>query len=175
MVAAKFPLNQMETFSNIEENSPVRADENPFIRKIPFGENIPANFGLRATAILIDYILTLLVFAFFLVLTSICRSLVPSIANLISIVGYIATISFIVWNRIFLCVKEGQSIGQKLVGIKIINQDGSAPGYRTILLRHLVGYPLSFFCAGLGFLWMIIDPKQRGWHDKLSNTLVVKR
>jgi uncharacterized RDD family membrane protein YckC len=165
----------METFSNIEETSAIRGSESPFIRKIPFGENIPASFGLRATAILIDYILTLVVFGLFLLLTSIFRNLLPSIANLFSIIGYLATIGFIVWNRIFLCVKEGQSLGQKLVGIKIINKDGSAPGYRTIALRHLVGYPLSFFCAGLGFLWMIIDPKQRGWHDKLAGTLIVKR
>lgn len=164
----------METFSNIEETLPARGGENPFIRKIPFGENIPASFGLRASAILIDYILTLLIFGLFILLTLIFRSLLPSMINVISIIGNLATVAFILWNRIFLCVKEGQSIGQKLVGIKIINKDGSAPGYRTIALRHLVGYPLSLFCAGLGFLWMIIDPKQRGWHDKLAGTVVVK-
>ncbi len=135
---------------------------------------MPASFGLRATAILLDYILTLLVFVLFIFLTLIFRNLLPKIANLISIVGYVATVGFILWNRIFLCVKEGQSIGQRLVGIKIILNDGSAPGYRTIALRHLIGYPLSLFCAGLGFLWMIIEPKQRGWHDKLAGTLVIK-
>lgn len=164
----------METFSNIEETSPATGSGNPFIRKIPFGENIPASIGLRASAILIDYILTLLVFGLFILLTLIFRSLFPALINVISMIGNLATVAFILWNRIFLCVKEGQSIGQKLVGIKIINTDGSAPGYRTIALRHLVGYPLSLFCAGLGFLWMIIDPKQRGWHDKLAGTIIVK-
>ncbi len=165
----------METFSNIEETSSPSGSENPFIRKIPFGENIPASFGLRATAILIDYILTLLVFALFVLLTAIFRNLLPSMANLISMVGFIVTVVFILWNRIFLCVKEGQSLGQKMVGIKIIHNDGSAPGYRTIALRHLIGYPLSLICVGLGFLWMIIDSKQRGWHDNLAGTLIVKK
>lgn len=160
-------------FDTVATVSPSKS-ENQFIRKIPVNSNVPASLGLRASAFLIDYILTLLIFAAGISLSGIFKNGFPGVANVIEITGYLATGAFIVWNWGILCVREGQRIGQRLVGIKIIRADGAALGYRRIILRHLIGYPLSLIFLGLGFLWVALDPKQRGWHDRLAGTLVVK-
>ena len=30
-------------------------------------------------------------------------------------------------------------------------------------------------CAGLGYFWIVIDPRGQGWHDKIVRTLVVRQ
>jgi uncharacterized RDD family membrane protein YckC len=164
----------METSSDTIFTVPQAVTENPFVQKIPARVISPASLGARASAFLVDYILTLLVLGVALSLETISKGVFPTLATWIVNLGYVATLAFVGWNWGYLCVRDGQRIGQRLVGIQIIRADGAALGYRTIVLRHLLGYPLSLVGAGLGFLWMIVDPQQRGWHDKLAGTLIVK-
>ena len=164
----------METPSNTAFTVPQPRSESPFVNKIPVKVSLPASLRLRASAFLMDYILTLLILGVAISLGMICKGAFPTIANLLVNLGYLAALGFMFWNWGYRCVQEGQSIGQRLVGIKIVRTDGLSLGYRTIALRHLIGYPVSLLCGGLGFLWMVIDPKQRGWHDKLAGTLIVK-
>ena len=47
---------------------------------------------------------------------------------------------------------------------------------RTALLRaaaRLFGYLVCVLSLGLGFLWVLVDSRRQGWHDKLANTVVV--
>jgi len=41
-----------------------------------------------------------------------------------------------------------------------------------LVVRYL-GYLLSTLTLGLGFLWMVVDRRKQGLHDKLAGTLVV--
>ncbi len=164
----------MKTSSETIFTVPPKVSENPFVQKIPTRTEAPASLGLRAAAFLVDYILTLLILGVAISLAMIFKNAFPSVASWIINLGYVAMLGFVVWNWGYLNVRDGQRIGQRLVGVKITCADGSVLGYRTIVLRHLLGYPLSLLCVGLGFLWIILDPKQRGWHDKLAGTLVVK-
>jgi uncharacterized RDD family membrane protein YckC len=66
---------------------------------------------------------------------------------------------------------------------------GQTPGMRTwrIRVQLVQGGPLSIAVAalrfaaavlsaapaGIGFLWMLVDPECRTWHDRLSGTRVV--
>jgi uncharacterized RDD family membrane protein YckC len=36
------------------------------------------------------------------------------------------------------------------------------------------GYFVSTIPFGLGLIWVGIDPRKQGWHDKLANTVVVR-
>ena len=44
--------------------------------------------------------------------------------------------------------------------------------FGQLLLRYL-GYILSAIPFGLGFLWILFDNKNQGWHDKLSGTAII--
>jgi uncharacterized RDD family membrane protein YckC len=37
-----------------------------------------------------------------------------------------------------------------------------------------VGYYVSGFFMGLGYIWALFDEEKRTWHDMLAKTLVVK-
>ncbi len=135
-----------------------------------------ANLGLRCGAFLIDYILTLLVMAVPLVMAVYIkrRWFVQTTANVVVVIGYLAAVAMIFFNLIYFYLQNGQSLGKTFIGLRVERLDGKPLDYKTVILRHLIGYPLSVLCLGLGILWMIWDSKQQGWHDKLAKTIVVK-
>ena len=148
---------------------------------IPVGSNIKrqvalASIGLRCGAFLLDYILTLLSLALTVLLAYYIkrRWLAPELANLILLVGYVATAAVIFLNFVYYAERNGQTFGKRFIGIRVICSDGRSLDFRALALRHFVGYPLSLLCGGLGIIWALWDAKQQGWHDKLGNTLVIK-
>ncbi|HII06221.1 MAG TPA: RDD family protein [Methanotrichaceae archaeon] len=69
---------------------------------------------------------------------------------------------------------KGQTPGMKLVSIKLIRANGVSPvGYGKGLLRW-IGMEISGFVLFLGYIWILIDKKNQGWHDKIAGTYVVK-
>ncbi len=66
----------------------------------------------------------------------------------------------------------GQTLGKKLLGIRVISIDGSPLNWRKGLLRTL-GCGISDISFLLGYLWAIWDPDKQAWHDKIAGTTVV--
>jgi uncharacterized RDD family membrane protein YckC len=83
------------------------------------------------------------------------------------------TFLLFVLNFVVLAGLNGQSAGMRILGIRIVRVDGRPFTIKDAALRHLAGYPLSMAVFFLGFLWMLWDPRQQGWHDKLASTIVV--
>lgn len=144
-----------------------------FVRKLPTSAPL-ASIGLRGGAFLLDYILLLLVPAVTLSLALIFKRALPSVSYFVLFLGYLAALALVLFNWVYLCVRDGQSLGQRLIGIRVVREDGAPLTYKTAVVRHIVGYPLAILVAGLGILWMLFDARQQGWHDKLARTLVVK-
>lgn len=86
----------------------------------------------------------------------------------------------------------GQTLGKRALKIKVITLEGGAPDFQRSLRRNLFGYCwwlgnlFSFFSGVgqligffltcmvfLGFNFALFEPKRRGWHDKLADTVVV--
>jgi uncharacterized RDD family membrane protein YckC len=135
-----------------------------------------ASLGLRTGAFLIDYILTMLILAIPLVLAVYLkrRLLAITAANIVVTLGYLITAGAILYNLVYSYAKTGQSLGKSFIGLRVVRLDGKPMDYKTALTRHLVGYPVSALCFGLGMLWMFWDGKQQGWHDKMAKTIVIK-
>jgi uncharacterized RDD family membrane protein YckC len=75
---------------------------------------------------------------------------------------------------VFFWTGTGQTPGKMAMGIRVVSaQTGDVIGMGEALLRY-VGYIISGLALGLGFLWIIWDPKHEGWHDKIASTRVVK-
>lgn len=64
--------------------------------------------------------------------------------------------------------------GKMMVSAKIVDaKTGEPPSTGQCVLRYL-GYYLSMLPLFLGIIWVGIDKRKQGWHDKLAGTLVVK-
>lgn len=76
---------------------------------------------------------------------------------------------------VFLISTWGQTIGKKLVGIKVVNQQTQKPpNLVKAVIRETLGKFLSGICLGLGFFWMWKNQQKQTWHDLLANTIVIK-
>lgn len=115
-------------------------------------------------------LIAMMVFTFIITAVS-HRSVVGSNRNLVIVAGL--TILLFVLNFVILAGTNGQSAGMRILGIYIVRVDGKPFNRKNALIRHLVGYPLSMAAFFLGFLWVLWDPRQQGWHDKLARTIVV--
>ncbi|HXF36498.1 MAG TPA: RDD family protein, partial [Actinomycetota bacterium] len=81
-------------------------------------------------------------------------------------------VAYAVWAlRLFA---RGMTPGKRLLGIRVVREDGRPAGFGTMLLREWVGKAISGFLLGLGYLWILLDRDNQGWHDKLVRTYVVR-
>jgi len=67
---------------------------------------------------------------------------------------------------------SGQTLGMRLLGIRLISRRGTAPGPGRGLLR-LLALAASVLPAGLGWLWALFDREHRALHDHLAGTYVI--
>jgi uncharacterized RDD family membrane protein YckC len=74
--------------------------------------------------------------------------------------------------QIYLGGVLGQTLGKRLLGLRVISSRGQAPGPLVACVRFLA-MVLSLALAGLGFLWCIFDRERRALHDHLSGTYVI--
>ncbi len=51
---------------------------------------------------------------------------------------------------------------------------GGRPTTKQFVIRYLA-YGLSTLPCFLGYLWIVFDRRKQGWHDKLADTVVVRR
>jgi uncharacterized RDD family membrane protein YckC len=72
---------------------------------------------------------------------------------------------------VVLTAIRGQTLGKMALGIRVVAADGEPCGFGRALLRELIGKFVSNVCL-LGFLWMLWDPQQQTWHDKIGGTVV---
>jgi uncharacterized RDD family membrane protein YckC len=87
------------------------------------------------------------------------RTVVAGLAAFVVAVGY--------W--LFAWMVTGETLGHALMGVRVVHQDGERLNFWQAL-RRLLGYFLSALPLGLGFLWVLIDNRRDGWHDKIAGS-----
>lgn len=160
--------------ARVEKTVPVKRPRTEQIIVAFDAERLKAPFLLRCGAVLIDYILLICVPVIGLLVG---RSFNYDGAKLlnseISNVGWLIMILFAVTNFVLFPLLTGKSLGKMLTGLRIVKADGNPPALVSLLIRHLIGYPLTILTAGLGFLLAVLSPKGRALHDFLAGTVVV--
>lgn len=64
--------------------------------------------------------------------------------------------------------------GKMLISARIVDaRTGAKPGLGQAIARY-IGYFISTLPFCLGFLWVGLDPRKQGWHDKIAGTVVVR-
>ncbi len=77
---------------------------------------------------------------------------------------------------IWYCRRSGraQSVGQRAGALHIADlRTGEAVGPWRVFSRQLAMF-ISLVPLGLGFWWMLWDPRRQTWHDKIAGTVVVR-
>ena len=66
----------------------------------------------------------------------------------------------------------GQTPGKSLIGVRVIRTDGRRLGPLKSLLR-MIGYGISALLLFTGYLWVLVDDRRQGFHDKIAGTYVL--
>jgi len=67
----------------------------------------------------------------------------------------------------------GRTPGKALFGIEVRTGAGGAITWGRAILRWL-GAALGLACAGAGIVWVLFEPRRRGWADLISGTVVAR-
>jgi uncharacterized RDD family membrane protein YckC len=134
-----------------------------------------AGGGNRGFAALVDFTLVTLIFiaAFvgFTSLTDLQRVFFP-------LAGLVALVTFaIAWSYFVLLewIWNGQTIGKRIFGLRVIADDGAPAGFIAVLVRNLVrvvDFLPGFY--GLGLLAIVVSSRSQRLGDLAAGTFVVR-
>lgn len=69
---------------------------------------------------------------------------------------------------------EGTTPGKAMPGMKVYSEKTREPvGFWAMAIRETLGKDLSGALLGLGWIWILIDKRHQGFHDKLLGTVVL--
>lgn len=134
----------------------------------------PAGFISRLIAILID--LAILV-AVITVATLVSQWLVNTIAlgdlTKILVATLTAAFALVLWLAYFvgLIAAGGQTIGKRIMGLRVVRTDGSRVNGRTAFKRF-IGYILALPLFW-GYLVVLIDSRRQAFQDHFAGTYVI--
>ena len=75
---------------------------------------------------------------------------------------------------ILFWIYKSATPGKMALGLKIVDAKTGRAASNPQLIGRYFGYYVSIIPLMLGMIWVGIDKKKQGWHDKLAGTLVVK-
>jgi uncharacterized RDD family membrane protein YckC len=90
-----------------------------------------------------------------------------------AILGWMVVIygAYVAWALILFT--KGMTPGKSVLGLRVVGEDGDGARFWRMLFRDLVGKIISGVCLLLGYVWILVDKKKQGWHDRLASTFVV--
>jgi uncharacterized RDD family membrane protein YckC len=139
------------------------------------GQEQLASFGQRALGRILDSLNVFVLYLGYVMLTALFLTGTNAgeddpIAQVFAVLGFFTFVMLqIYWEG------QGGTPFRRGYGAVIVDMNTGQPiGIPRAFLRIFVAN-ISLVAFGLGFLWMLWDPKKQTWHDKAARTLVVKR
>ena len=88
-------------------------------------------------------------------------------------IGALISLAISLWNRVFKMGRTGQSVGKKVIGLKLIDDKTGQPiGAGMCFLRELVSSIVNQVIY-LSYLWMLWDADKQTLADKAVHSTVV--
>ena len=68
---------------------------------------------------------------------------------------------------------KGTTLGGIICNLRVVRTNGAPLVGADAVVRGLASV-FSFVPLGLGFFWILRDPDNQAWHDKIAGTMVIK-
>ncbi|MBR2540607.1 MAG: RDD family protein [Mogibacterium sp.] len=97
---------------------------------------------------------------------------VPAGAVAAILISMILFIAYVVVQLVFY--NKSKTIGKAVLGLQVVSSNNGEPiGFWKMLFREWFVKAASEAVFLLGYIWILVDDKNRGWHDKILDTFVV--
>ncbi len=143
-----------------------------------------AHFGHRFAAMMIDnLVLGLILSPIFTMIFGVKDYTDEQIKQILQTDGVLGLFNFneillqqlvVLVITVFFWLKFAGTPGKRLLKIRVVD---AKTGKHLTMLQSVVryfGYLVASFPLGLGFIWVLLDEKNQGWHDKLAGSVVIK-
>jgi uncharacterized RDD family membrane protein YckC len=128
-----------------------------------------ASPGARLVGYIVDLLIQFVAFLLLAVITIVLGAVFFPLAFLSSLAIIVLAIGYFP----YFWATSGQTPGMSMMKIKVVRDaDGGAITSGQAILR-LLGFWVSSFVFYLGFIWIFIDKRRRGWMDLIAGTVVV--
>jgi len=138
------------------------------------GQRLRAPFPLRCGALLIDYIALVSLIVAGTLVSRMLGGGARAAGSSAETAGIMLAIAMALINLAIVPGLSGLTLGKWATGLRIERNDGGDLGIGRALLRHFIGYPLSFALLGLGFVLAAVTVQGRGLHDIIAGSIVVR-
>ena len=88
----------------------------------------------------------------------------------------LALLAFVAFNLVYFpwfWSRGGQTPGMRLMAIRVVRDADGGPVSLGAAILRLIGYWINNVLFYIGFAWILVDKRRRGWHDLLAGTCVV--
>ena len=138
------------------------------------GQRLRVPFPLRCGALLIDYIALVSIVVLGTLIARMLGGGARAAGSSAETAGILLAVFVAILNLGVIPGLTGYTLGKWATGLRIERSDEGHIGIGRALLRHFVGYPLSFALLGIGFLMAAVTVHGRGLHDMIAGTIVVR-
>jgi len=123
---------------------------------------------------LIAYIIDVLIIAGVSIVLGLIGTVFLVILPIIGVLIWLGAVVFGLVYFPYFWAKDGQTIGNRQMRIRVVRDvDGGPVSMGSAILR-LIGYWVSGAVFYIGFIWIFVDKRRRGWMDLIASTVVVK-
>ena len=133
-----------------------------------------AGFWIRTGAAIIDSVLVVIVLIPIILLIYGADTLLsgmPTDSLSYLLLNYVLPAAAV----IIFWVYKSATPGKMALGLTIVDaKTGGKPSTGQFIGRYL-GYYVSMLPFFLGIIWVALDRRKQGWHDKLAGTVVIRR
>ena len=126
--------------------------------------------GARLVAYIVDIIIVSLVVVLLSILGVALAVTIPPLA----ILPIVAVIVIPLIYFPYYWSNSGQTPGMKMMGIRVVRDRDGGPVTSGQAVLRLLGYWVSGAVFYIGYIWIFIDKRKRGWHDLIAGTVVVE-
>ncbi len=92
-----------------------------------------------------------------------------------ALLSYSFFILFLFYSLGLEILNNGQTIGKKAAGIKVVKLDGSEPSFSDFLMRTVFHLIDTYLCIGvLGAIFIATSENRQRMGDRAANTVIVK-
>ncbi|HTY64154.1 MAG TPA: RDD family protein [Acidobacteriota bacterium] len=118
-----------------------------------------------------------------LIVVMLCSGVCLIAADFFSGIISLDAVSYLIFAVLFLLIyffyslfflaASNQTIGMMITDLRVVDADGRRPSVSQ-LLRRCFGYLASLLVLGLGLLWSLFDRESQCFHDRISDTRIVR-
>jgi uncharacterized RDD family membrane protein YckC len=128
-----------------------------------------ASPGARLVGYLVDIVIQAMLFVALAILSVVLAAIFFPLA----ILSALAIVALAIGYFPYFWASSGQTPGMAIMKIKVVRDSDGGPVTAGAAILRWIGFYISHLVFYLGFIWIFVDKRRRGWMDLIGGTVVV--